>query len=69
MDDQRFLAEYEDVLLPEDLKKILHVGLNTIYKYLNDGTIRSIRVAGKYRIPKQYLIDFMYPNAEEKEVK
>ena len=54
------LDEYGDVLRPEDLQKILSVGRNTVYKYLANGSIRSIRIGTKYRIPKQYLIDFLY---------
>lgn len=54
------LSEYNDVLCPEDLQKILHIGRNTIYKYLASGTIRSIRIGCQYRIPKQFLIDFLY---------
>ena len=27
-----FLSSYDDVLLPEDVQKILHVGRNTVYK-------------------------------------
>ena len=57
-----FLSSYDDVLLPEDVQKILHVGRNTVYKYLAAGSIRSIRIGGKYRIPKMYLAEFMYPN-------
>ncbi len=56
------LNEYDDVLVPADVQKILHIGRNTVYKLLTDGTIRSIRIAGKYRIPKKYLADFMYPD-------
>lgn len=55
---------YEDVLMPEDVQKILHVGRNTVYKHLADGTIRSIRIGGKYRIPKMYLAEFMYPQMD-----
>lgn len=62
MEQINMLTEYDDVLLPEDLQKILHVGRNTVYKYLADGLIRSIRIGGKYRIPKMYLVEFMYPD-------
>ena len=61
MTDTDFLNGYDDVLMPEDIQKILHVGRNTVYKHLADGTIRSIRIGGKYRIPKMYLAEFMYP--------
>lgn len=55
------LNDYDDVLLPEDLQQILHTGRNTVYEYLSTGQIRSIKVGGKYRIPKIYLIEFLYP--------
>ena len=55
-----FLPGYDDVLLPKDLQKILHAGRNTIYKCLADGTIPSLRMGGKYLIPKLYLKDFIY---------
>ena len=54
------LQEYSDVLLPEDIQKILKVGRNTVYTYLANGTIKSVRIAGKYRIPKKYILDFLY---------
>ncbi|MCR5311746.1 MAG: helix-turn-helix domain-containing protein [Lachnospiraceae bacterium] len=60
----QMLTEYNDVLTPEDLQKILHTGRNTVYNYLAKGIIRSIKVGGKYRIPKLYLLEFMYPEME-----
>ena len=60
----QMLTEYNDVLTPEDLQKILHTGRNTVYNYLAKGIIRSIKVGGKYRIPKLYLLEFMYPDME-----
>ena len=62
MSNTSILGNYEDVLLPRDIMKILHLGRNTVYKYLADGTINSIRVSGKYLIPKLYLLQFMYPD-------
>ena len=56
------LTEYNDVLLPEDVQKILRTGRNTVYNYLAEGKIRSIMVGGKYRIPKLYLLEFIYPD-------
>lgn len=51
---------YEDVLKPEDVQKILHIGRNAVYNHLKNGHIRSIMISGKYRIPKLYLADFLY---------
>lgn len=62
MDYTQMLTEYNDILLPEEVQKILHIGRNTTYTYLAEGKIRSIRVGGKYRIPKLYLLEFIYPD-------
>ena len=56
-------SEYGDILRPEDVQKILHVGRNTVYRYLAEGTIKSIRIGNQYRVPKLYLIDFIYPGS------
>ena len=37
---EKNLAEYGDILRPEDVQKILHVGRNTVYRYLAEGTIK-----------------------------
>lgn len=58
------LADYNDVLLPEDVQKILHTGRNTVYSYLAEGKIKSLRVGGKYKIPKLYLLEFIYPDKD-----
>ena len=64
MEYRNMLVEYNDILKPEDVKKILQIGRNTVYDYLKNGTIKSIMIAGKYRIPKLYLLEFMYPDLE-----
>ena len=69
MNSDGILSGYNDVLLPEDVQKILQTGRNTVYTYLAEGKIKSIRIGGKYMIPKLYLMEFMYPdmNFEEAE--
>ena len=66
-----FLEKYDDILMPEDLQKILHIGRNAVYNYLADGTIKSLRIGKKYRIPKLYLLEYLYPDMDidVKEVK
>lgn len=64
MDVLNLFSGYNDILLPEEVQKILHIGRNTVYSYLADGTIRSIKVGGKYRIPKLYLAEFIYPDVK-----
>ncbi len=62
MEHKQVLSEYGDVLLPEDVQKILQTGRNTVYNYLAEGKIKSIKIGGKYRIPKLYLLEFIYPD-------
>lgn len=64
MEYTKILNEYSDILLPKDVQQILHTGRNTVYNYLANGTIRSIKVGGKYRIPKLYLLEFIYPDKD-----
>ena len=59
------LGDYNDILLPKDVQNILKVGRNTVYSYLANGTIKSIRIANKYRIPKKYLIEYLYPDPSD----
>ncbi len=64
MDYRELLKGYNDILVPSDVQKILKTGRNTVYKYLSEGTIRSIRIGNKYRIPKLYLLEFIYPDVD-----
>ncbi len=60
------LDQYGDVLRPEDVQRILRVGRNTVYKYLSDGEIKSIRIGNQYRIPKRYLADFLFSDDDRR---
>ena len=64
MEYTNMLVGYNDILTPTDVKEILKIGRNKVYDYLKDGTIRSMMIAGKYRIPKLYPLEFMYPDVE-----
>ena len=35
-----------------------------IIKDLAEGKIKSLRVGGKYKIPKRYLLEFIYPDID-----
>lgn len=61
------LQNYGDVLLPKDIQTILHIGRSTVYRLLEEGSIKSIRVGKSYRIPKTYLEEFMFPDRKDKE--
>ena len=64
MEYKNFLTDYDDVLSIKDIMKILKIGRNKVYEYLQNGTIKSMMIAGKYRVPKLYLLEFMYPDME-----
>lgn len=53
------LDSYPDVLQPADVMEILHVGRNTVYSWLAQGTIESKKIGKKYIIPKVNLIRFL----------
>lgn len=64
MEYTQMFSEYNDVLLPQDLQKILQTGRNTVYNYLKKGKIRSLKIGGAYKIPKLYLLEFLYPDID-----
>ena len=54
------LENYSDVLDIEDIMDVLKIGRNSAYKLINSGEIKSIRVGRKIRIPKGFLLDYLY---------
>lgn len=53
---------YKDILTPSEVSEALGIGRNSIYKFLKDGAISSIRVGRRIIIPKIYLFDFIEIN-------
>ncbi len=58
------LIDYPDVLTPEDVQEILQLSRSTVYELLMGGAIKSIRIRKKYRIPKLYMLQFLYPGTD-----
>ena len=58
-EDYNILSDYPDVLLPDDLMEILKISKTTTYKILKDGTIKSIKVGRHYKIPKNFIIEYL----------
>lgn len=52
-------AEYPDVITPEELQKMLHIGRNTAYKMLKEEIIKTIKIGKKYIIPKINVIKYL----------
>ena len=53
------LDKFNDVLTVKDLYEAIPIGKNAIYKLINDGKIKSIRVGKKIIIPKKEVINFL----------
>lgn len=58
-EQSRFINDYPDVLVPEEVMTILGVGRNKIYKLLQSGELQSLKIGKSYRIPKSYLLDYI----------
>ena len=56
---KEYFEDYPTVLTPENIMEILSLGKNTIYDLLKKGTIKSIRIGRQYRVPQQYINDFL----------
>ena len=53
--------EYGDIVSIQDVMKMLGVGRSAVYSMLHEGTLRSVRIGRKYIIPKQSVIDVLFP--------
>ena len=53
------LTDFEDVMSVSDVCRALHLGRNSVYKLLNSGEIKSIRLARKHLIPRIAVIDYL----------
>lgn len=50
---------YNDVLNVKEACSALKVGRNSMYKLLQSGKIKSVKIGKKYLIPKKSLISFI----------
>ena len=50
---------YNDVLKPKDLKGMLGIGMNKVYRILKNKDIFSIRIGNNYIIPKRSVIEYL----------
>ena len=54
--------DYPDVVTPQELQKMLHIGRNATYKILKERLIETIRIGKKYIIPKVSVIKYLEGN-------
>lgn len=55
---EKGFKKYPDCVFPEDVSKMLRLGINTVYHKLK-GNLISCIVASKYHVTKQDVIDFV----------
>ena len=53
------LSEYSDLLTVKEVCEILRVGRRTVYQHINDRSLQSRKIAGKYRVPKSSIKIFI----------
>ena len=68
MQNHEELREYDDILSPDDVMQVLKIGRNSLYSLLKSGEIPGIMLAGKYRIPKKELIEYIHNTCSRKNV-
>ena len=53
-------TDYPDVVNVEQLSEMLGgVSTKTVYRLLKEGTIKSLYVGKRYRIPKLYVMEYL----------
>ena len=53
------LDKYKDIITVADLCEALGIGKNTAYKLLKSGEIKFIRIGKVYKIPKEYVSNYI----------
>jgi len=56
---KKIFSNYPDVVSIPDLMKMLHIGRNTAYSLLQNGKVKSIKIGKQYRIPKQFIVEYL----------
>lgn len=59
MNENQIFKDYPDVVSIEQLMKMLGIGRNKAYELVNSGTIKSIRIGTKHKIPKVRVVEFL----------
>jgi excisionase family DNA binding protein len=56
---KRLLQEFPDVLDVNHVSEIIGVSTKMIYRLLNEGKIKSLKVGRSFKIPKHYLLQYL----------
>ena len=50
---------YDTLITPEDAADMLGCGMNSIYKLLNSGKIKAMRIGRHWKIPKRAVQEYI----------
>lgn len=54
---QKTIRQYPDLLTVKETAEILRCSLKSIYTYINHGDIYSVKIGGRYYVPKSKLFN------------
>lgn len=57
-----------DIMTVGELAVSLHICRSMAYKLISSGAVRSIRIGNKIRIPKAFLLDFVYADRQKNDI-
>ena len=52
-------TDYKDIVTVPQLAEMLDIGLTLAYRLVRQKTIKSIKVGREYKIPKQFVINYL----------
>mgnify|MGYP003328327216 CR=1 FL=1 len=64
--DGKPIEKKKPALTPEEAADILHCGMNAIYKLLNDGKIKAMRIGRRWKIPKRAVQEYIITASQMK---
>lgn len=53
------IDDYSDILSVKEVQTILRIGRDAAYSLVSSNKIKSLRIGNQYRIPKQFLFDYI----------
>lgn len=59
------MLQYEnEIMLPDEVCEVLHIGKNTLYKLLNSRELIGYRTGRNWKIPKRSVINYIYKKSK-----
>ena len=56
---ERLFSKYQDIMSVDEAAEALRCRKKIIYDILTDGTLQSFKIGSTYKIPKEWLIDYI----------